>query len=377
MAEEPGQGAAPAAATQRPGGADRGQRAVGVAATTVLALAALFTLHDFLPALVWAVVIAIGLWPLFHRLAARWPRHRRGLLPALVIIATLLVLVLPLTLIGFPVFQDAHEAAQWIQQARVSGVPPPAFLHQLPGGAQLTQFWQANLAGPGALSVFASRAMQGGVLEFGRRFGAAALHRLVLVGFMLLALFFVLRDADVLAEQLRIAGRRAVGPAGERVALQVVRSVQGTVNGLVLVGLAEGLVLGVAYWIAGAPHPALFALLTALLAMVPFGAALAIAAAALALLIGDHAVAAMVIIGFGLAVTFVADHFVRPVLIGGATRLPFLWVLLGILGGVETWGLVGLFVGPALLSALLLLWREYVAPRGAALSMGAQRQGEG
>jgi len=346
-----------------PGPVSRRQRAVGLVATALLALAGLFTLHDFLPALVWAVVIAVGLWPLFHRLATRWPRHRRGLLPALVIFAILLVFVLPLMMIGFPVFKDAHEAAGWIEKARVTGIAPPPFLQHLPDGARLTQLWQANLSQPGAISVFASRAMQGSVLEIGRRFGAAALHRLVLVGFMLLTLYFLLRDADAVAEQLRVASRRAVGPSGERVAMQVVRSVQGTVNGLVLVGLAEGAIMGVAYWIAGVPHAALFGLLTALLAMVPFGAGLAIAAAALALLIGDQFVAAMVIAGVGLVVTFVADHFARPVLIGGATRLPFLWVLLGILGGVETWGLIGLFVGPALLSALLLLWREYVAAR--------------
>ena len=51
----------------------------------------------------------------------------------------------------------------------------------------------------------------------------------------------------------------------------------------------------------------------------------------------------------------------RPVLIGGATRLPFLWVLLGILGGVESFGLLGLFVGPAVMAVLVMLWREWVA----------------
>ena len=67
----------------------------------------------------------------------------------------------------------------------------------------------------------------------------------------------------------------------------------------------------------------------------------------------------------GFVTTFIADHFIRPVLIGGATRLPFLWVLLGILGGVETWGLVGLFMGPAIMAALVLLWREWIgAQRG-------------
>lgn len=65
--------------------------------------------------------------------------------------------------------------------------------------------------------------------------------------------------------------------------------------------------------------------------------------------------------GSGVLVVFAADHLVRPTLIGGATRLPFLLVLLGILGGVEIWGLVGLFIGPAVMAALVLLWREWTA----------------
>ncbi len=70
------------------------------------------------------------------------------------------------------------------------------------------------------------------------------------------------------------------------------------------------------------------------------------------------AIAVMVI---GLGVVGVADHFIRPVLIGGATRLPFLLVLIGILGGVEALGLLGLFVGPATMATLMLLWRDYIA----------------
>ena len=72
--------------------------------------------------------------------------------------------------------------------------------------------------------------------------------------------------------------------------------------------------------------------------------------------------AAIVLFAIGLAVTFSADHFIRPVLIGGATRLPFIWVLLGILGGLEVWGLLGLFLGPASMAALILLWREWTGP---------------
>ena len=356
-------------------GMDRRQRWVGGIAAAVLALAGLFTIRDFLPALAWAVVIAIGIWPFYARLAARWPKHRRELLPAAVILLILLVLVVPLMMVGLPVLKDAHEAAGWLQQAKTTGLAPPPFLANLPFGPRLTQLWQDNLGQPGAVSVLAGRTMQGGVIRLGRHFGAEALHRLMLMGFMLLALFFLLRDAEAVTEQARTASRRAIGPAGERVGLQMIRQVQGTVNGLVLVGLAEGLILGIAYWIAGVPHAALFGLLTGLLAMAPFGATIAIGVSALALLAAGKAMAAAVIAVVGFLVTFVADHFVRPVLIGGATRLPFILVLFGILGGVETFGLVGLFVGPAILAALILLWREYVGERSGPISPKASDEG--
>lgn len=354
---------------------ERRRRTTSLVAVGLLTLLGLFTIREFLPAIAWAVVVAIGIWPLYRRLCERWPKQKGELLPALAILAIVLVLVAPLMLVGLPVLKDSHEAASWLQQARTTGLAPPPFLAHLPFGDRLTQVWQANLGRPGAVSVLAGRTMQGGVIKLGRHFGAEALHRLMLMGFMLLVLFFLLRDAEGVTGQLRTAGRRAVGPSGERVGLQIVRSVQGTVNGLVLVGLAEGLILGVAYWIAGAPHAALFGLLTGLLAMVPFGATVAIAVSALALLAVNKAVAAVVVAIVGVVVTFIADHFVRPVLIGGATKLPFVWVLFGILGGVETFGLVGLFVGPAVLAALILLWREFVGEHEGPIEPGAAGEG--
>jgi predicted PurR-regulated permease PerM len=65
---------------------------------------------------------------------------------------------------------------------------------------------------------------------------------------------------------------------------------------------------------------------------------------------------------YGAVLVFIADHFVRPVLIGGAVRLPFLWVLLSILGGLESLGLIGLFLGPAVLAVLISLWRDWTEP---------------
>ena len=130
-------------------------------------------------------------------------------------------------------------------------------------------------------------------------------------------------------------------------------------NGLVLVGVAEGVLMGIVYAFAHVPHPALFGAITAVAAMIPFGAPLVFGVAAILSVAQGLNTAAIVVVAAGIAVTFVADHFVRPVLIGGATKLPFLWVLFGILGGVASWGLLGLFLGPAVMAALIMLWREW------------------
>ncbi len=83
--------------------------------------------------------------------------------------------------------------------------------------------------------------------------------------------------------------------------------------------------------------------------------------AAALLLAQGSAGGAIAVIVIGLIVVGIADHFIRPILIGGATRLPFIWVLIGILSGVESFGLLGLFIGPAMMAVLIMLWREFIA----------------
>ena len=197
------------------------------------------------------------------------------------------------------------------------------------------------------------------VIEWTRLLGVQLVHRLTIFGFTLLTLFFLLRDGPSLLEQAATIIDRMFGTTGTRLSIQVLVSVRATLNGLVLVGLGEGLLLGIAYALCGLPHPVLLGALTALLAMVPFGAPLIYSVGALVLVGQSQTSAAIALFAFGSALVFVADHFVRPILIGGATRLPFLWILLGIFGGLETFGLLGLFLGPAVMASLMAVWREW------------------
>jgi predicted PurR-regulated permease PerM len=97
--------------------------------------------------------------------------------------------------------------------------------------------------------------------------------------------------------------------------------------------------------------------------MLPLGAWLAFGTAAIVLILaGGSILAAAAVAGSGAVVMLIGDNFVQPALIGGAVRLPFLWTLFGILGGLETFGLIGLFLGPVLMAALLTIWRQQSGP---------------
>jgi predicted PurR-regulated permease PerM len=129
----------------------------------------------------------------------------------------------------------------------------------------------------------------------------------------------------------------------------------------VLVALGEGGLISAAYAVAGVPRPALFGALTVACAMVPLGAWIAFTLTSLFLLAQGNVAAAVGLFAYGAGVALVGDYVIQPTLIGGSTRLPFLWALVGTLGGVETFGLVGLFVGPVIMAAVLSLMREWVA----------------
>ncbi len=335
-------------------------------AIAVVAFAAWLS-AGFLRAILWGGIIAIAIAPLYARLEARWPGGRRLALPALVTLAVAVLFIAPLTVAVVQATHEVHQLERWLAVARTQGVAVPDFVRRLPVGADAaTKWWSTTLATPDAAAETFDRANVV-VMRHSRLFGADVLRRSVAFVFALLTLFFLLRDRLGIAASTQRAGERLFGVAGEQVAELILLSVRGTINGLVLVGVGEGVVTAVIYVVGGVPHPLLFGILTGIAAAIPMGAAVLIAVAGLVLLAAGKTVAAVAVVAVALVFVVIVDHTVRPALIGSATQLPFLLVLVGILGGVETMGLLGLFVGPAVMAVLVMLWREFVgvtAPSG-------------
>lgn len=267
-------------------GASRPQQAAKGVLVLLLVVAGVWTLHRYLPALAWAAILSIAVWPLYQRALRRWPPGKRNVvLPAIFTGAVALVFLVPTLIVAFQAGKELHTVYETVAQARTQGVPTPDWLSHLPvGGQAAARWWQEHLGNPGQASALLQQARGSSVASNSRQIGAGLMHRAVLFGFTLLTLFFVFRDGNSLTTQMLHASGRAFGSAGERIGRQMIASVHGTVAGLVLVGLGEGVIMGIAYVFAGVPHPTLFGLFTAVAAMVPFGAAVAILAAAAVLL---------------------------------------------------------------------------------------------
>ena len=260
------------------------------------------------------------------------------------------------------IIREAQSLAVWVNDARHNGVVVPETINNIPWiGGRIAFWWRNNLSSPSEAANFFRQVGPSSVLGLTRNLGPEVLHRSLLFAITLITAFFLFRDGEERWVRFIDLGQRVFGARSGSIASHVIDAIHGTVDGLVVVGLVEGLVISVGYWVTGVPHKMAFAIATCILAIIPFGAPLMFCIAALLILAQAGALSAIGLLVFGFVVVFVTDHIIRPMVIGGATQIPFLLVLLGILGGLSSLGLVGLFIGPALMAVIVAVWRDLSA----------------
>ncbi|MDB5699656.1 MAG: hypothetical protein JWN69_2460 [Alphaproteobacteria bacterium] len=329
----------------------------------------------FLLEIAWAATLAVALWPLYQRLCRRaYEARLRIVAPLGFTLATGLLVMLPLVIIAFEAMHDSQAAIDWVTRAQQSGVQPPAWIAQLPlVGNRATGWWQAHLSNPQGAASLLGQMDAGALARWTGALAAQLASGAMFLFVTLLALFFILRDASQLADHAYRTARHFYGPFGETFVTRLADAVRGAVNGTVFVAIGEGTLIGIGYAVAGVPRAVLFTLATIAFAMLPFGAWAAFGVASLVLLAQGHALVALALFSFGAVVMLVGDNFVQPYLVGQSVELPFLWTFIATFGGLQTFGLVGLFIGPAVIAMLLFVWREWTET---ALPPG-QRNGEG
>jgi predicted PurR-regulated permease PerM len=326
-------------------------------------LAGVYFFSGFLVPGLAALIIGFASWPIYRRWVHRCG-GRTTLAASTALLLILIGLIVPLFLALSYAIQEAGHLLAWLLVANRDGLPTPHFVEGLPlVGERMAGYWQEHLGKPRALGAWVQLASGEHLGNIYRMVLSATgnVFHLALTGiFMLIILFFVYKDGARMVSQLDTLGERILPERWNRFSRVVPATVSATVTGMGIIAIGEAFSLGLAYWIAGVPSPVLLGLATGFMALVPGGAPIAFTMVSLYLVGSGKLVAGLGLFAWGTLELFIVDKTLRPRLVGGPVKLPFLPTFLGLIGGVQTMGLVGLFVGPVLMALLVAVWREWL-----------------
>ncbi len=318
-------------------------------------------LEPFLAPLAWATVLAFVMHPLQLRLA-RLCRGRAGLAAALLTLLTLVLFVGPLTLLGGAFASQAGLLVSSLQQlvGRLQ-IGSLTELTQLPA-AQSTFVWlQQHLAISAeqlrAWTMAGAERLLQPLAALGGQAFLGAIGTVVCFALMLFLLYFLLRDGGrMLQATLGLVPLDAALKG--RLAKHLGDVTRAVVFGTVVTSLLQGACVAIGFMIAGLPSPIVFGVLSAVLSVLPVGGtAFVWGPAVLWLFASGHVGGAIFLLVWGLLVVALADNLLRPLLISGRTEVPTLAVFIGVLGGLAAFGLVGMFLGPLVISLAVALVR--------------------
>ncbi len=311
--------------------------------------------------LAWALLLGTLLAPAHRRLRARLPGGA-SFAASVSLLLTVLLFVLPLALIVEQLaVQAGNVHGRLSERAADLGKVLADPLGNLP-------WLDGRLAGLAAIAPVSIDQLHGwltaGLQALSRRlagfsgillqgaFGAVANFVL-----MLFVLFFALRDGPDLARKL-VPLLPIEEERRSRLWRHLVEVVRAVFLGIGMAALLHGVLLGIGAWLAGMQAPLLIGVLASLLALIPIvGSALVWLPCVLFLAWQGHTGAAIFLAGWSVLLVGTIDHVARPLLISGRAAIPTLPVFVGVIGGLHAFGLLGLFVGPIVLSVLVALFR--------------------
>jgi predicted PurR-regulated permease PerM len=331
---------------------------LSIALSSALLFAVGIILRPFALPLLWAAVLTIATWPLFARLRAKTPQ--RPWVAALILTLALgLVLLivsipLPLRLADEVVELGKRLAAMDITQMTES-------IRSMPLVGQSIAHQIASIQGTdGGVAAFLN-AHQATLLKFATQVVLGIVDTITIVFMSLVGCFILYLHGETLVAQSRSIISKLGASQAERIFTYVGLTVRGAAYSVIATAIAQGTFAGIGYAAVGAPLPVLLAVATMILSLVPFGAPLLYVPVAGYLIFFTetpwyYGVGLLV---WGIAFVSTVDNFLRSILISQATQVSTIIVFAGVVGGVLAFGLLGVFVGPALIGVAQTLWIEF------------------
>jgi predicted PurR-regulated permease PerM len=321
-------------------------------------------LAPFSAALIWAGIIALALNPLYRR-AVTLLRGKKGLAAASMTLGTLVVVIGPAVALLMALVSQSIDLYQGAAESIKSGAAIELWnsLSAVVSEKLLTLPFLADLDIKGMVI--------GGLSQFSSglasQVGAVLRNTLLLVVnilIMLIALFFFFRNGE---DYYRTA--LDLLPFTPEQKKSIARKFQDTftavINGVFLIALGQGIMTGIGFAVFSVPFPVFWGFLAAVLALLPIGgAALVWIPGALFVFLTGSTLKGVLLAVWGTVLVSLPDNFLKPMIIGKKAKLPTFFLFLGILGGLQVYGFLGILFGPlvvTLLTAFIQIYREEYA----------------
>ena len=343
-------------------GASLLKRGLLVFTACALAFLCLLVLRPFLAPLLWAAILAYVTWPLYRRLRLPLKKHEgaaASLMTLLVVVVALIPVVFLVVLIQHELLDAYRSLTAYLSQGPR---PLPSVIRDIPWlGTWLQEAVDRYGTDPATLGREITAGLQSWRGELAALLGSVGRNAGKLV-IAVLTLFFFYRDGDLLVRQVQTVGRRFFDDKLDRYLRGAGVMTKAVVYGVLIAALAQGVIAGVGYWIFGLRAPAVLGVLTGLLSTAPLlGTAFVWGPLGIGLLMEGHTWRGLLLLAWGVLLVHPTDNLLRPLFISSVTRVPFLLVIFGALGGLLAFGLVGVVLGPVLLGIATSVWHEWAA----------------
>jgi len=332
-----------------------------IVAVSLLAFGCFLVLEPFLGAILFAGVLCLSTWPFFIHLRGRL-RGRSWLAAAIVVLALILALAVPVALAAQSIVVHSTDMVEWVRGLldRKASFELPEFVRNIPVVWPWLDSYVRSLLESGADLLAFARRFVDPAKAFLLAMGKAAGQGLVQVLIAIFVAYFFYRDGERIGSLLTRVMARLAGEHGAMLVVTAQNAVKGVVYGLIGTAIAQAAVALIGFLVAGVPGAFLLAALTFILSLVPMGPVFIWGGAAAWLYFQDQPGWAIFMVIYGVAVISSVDNFVKPILMSRAGNLSMLLVVLGVFGGALAFGFIGLFVGPALLAVAWSLTKAWL-----------------
>jgi predicted PurR-regulated permease PerM len=317
-------------------------------------------LAPFLLATVWASTIAVATWPLLLKVEA-WLGKRRGAAVAVMLVVMLLAFMLPVGLAVDSIVSHRDTISGWLTSLPEMTLPTaPPWVQKIPvAGAKIAAAWD-EIAAAGTRAIFVrlsphSKDAFAWVMSRVGGLGAVFIQFLLTVGIT----GILYAKGETAAAGVVRFGRRLGGDRGESVVRLAGQAVRAVALGVIVTAVVQSFLSGVGLAVAGVPFATMLTGLVFVLCIAQIGPLLVMLPASIWLYLqGNH--------GWGIALFVwsipvgLIDNVIRPILIKRGADLPLLLIFSGVIGGLLSFGIIGLFVGPVVLAVTYTLLRQWV-----------------